>query len=97
MANNLIRDSKVVIADRKKKYPKLGGPRKYPKKYCWTLLSNKLVIREVRYFKSNNKGAYHFFHYKGSVTTRGMRVPHDMFLYETYKDAFQDVPEVHHE
>ena len=44
--------STISLSDRKIKYPKIGGPRKYPSMYCWSLIGVTLRGEEVRYFKS---------------------------------------------
>ena len=78
------------IADRKVKYPTLGGPRKYPSKYVWQINNNQLEIVEVRYF---NNG-YYFFHYENGSTKRTKRVPNDITMYKTRNNAFRYIPKV---
>ena len=84
--------SKIIIADRKKKYPKLGGPRKYPSKYVWQLNNNKLEIVVVRYFVHKGSKGYYFFKYENMVTTRGKYVPSDLKLYKSRDKAFKNIP-----
>jgi len=89
-----VRNSSVRLSNRKKKYNKVGGPRKYPSKWCWEFIGNSIHCVEVRYF-SQQKG-YYFFKYANSVVTRGARVPIDRMLYDTPIDCYNNRPGVIH-
>ena len=82
--------STVSLSDRKKKYPKIGGPRKYPPMYCWSLNGNYLTIEEIRYFKSGYD--YYFFKYENKMMTRTKRVPSDRPKYMSKAAALMDIP-----
>ena len=82
--------STVSLSDRKKKYTKIGGPRKYPPMYCWSLNGNYLTIEEIRYFKSGYD--YYFFKYENKMMTRTKRVPSDRPKYMSKAAALMDIP-----
>ena len=82
--------STVSLSERKKKYPKIGGPRKYPPMYCWSLNGNYLTIEEIRYFKSGYD--YYFFKYENKMMTRTKRVPIDRPKYMSKAAALMDIP-----
>ena len=82
--------STVSLSDRKKKYPKIGGPRKYPPMYCWSLNGNYLTIEEIRYFKSGYD--YYFFKYENKMMTRTKREPSDRPKYMSKAAALMDIP-----
>ena len=85
--------SKVVLSKRATKFKNMGGPRKYPRKYVWQIIDNKLSLQEVTYFKSND--AYYFFTYEaGKPMVRNSRVPSDLTLFDSVKDAYNNIPEV---
>ena len=82
--------STISLSDRKIKYPKIGGPRKYPSMYCWSLIGVTLRGEEVRYFKSGY--AYYFFKYENKRMIRTKRVPDDRALFPNIKAAQRDKP-----
>lgn len=89
-----VRNSVTRYSARKKQHDKVGGPRKYPSKYCWEFIGHAIHIVEVRYF-SQQQG-YYFFKYQNGVTQRGARVPNDRLLFDNPIDCYNDRPKVIH-
>tara|TARA_Y100001973_G_C5175202_1_gene321478 strand:+ start:914 stop:1243 length:330 start_codon:yes stop_codon:yes gene_type:complete len=92
--SNGIRNSTNRVSNRKKKYDTVGGPRKYPSKYCWEFIGNSIHCVEVRYFSISQK--YHFFKYANGILTRGPQVPTDRMLHDTPIDCYNNRPGVIH-
>jgi len=92
--SNGVRNSSVKLSKKAKKYNNIGGPRKYPSKWCWEFLGNAIHCVEVRYF-SQQKG-YYFFKYQKSTTIRGARVPKDRELFDNPIDCYNNRPVVIH-
>tara|TARA_R100001198_G_scaffold61679_1_gene35882 strand:+ start:375 stop:692 length:318 start_codon:yes stop_codon:yes gene_type:complete len=91
--SNGVRNSIVRHSGRAKKY-KMGGPRKYPSKWCWEFIGHQIHCVEVRYFSTTQK--YHFFKFQNSVMTRGSRVPSDRQLFDSPIDCYNNRPGVIH-
>ena len=83
--------SKVVPQGRATKF-KMGGPRKYPSKYVWQIIDNNLSLQEVRYFKNKKYAGYYFFTLENSILTRNSKVPSDLTLFDSVKDAYNNIP-----
>ena len=89
--------SKVVLSKRATQFKNMGGPRKYPSKYVWQLIDNKLSLQEVRYFhfiKRSKDSGFYFFTFIDGKTTRRSKVPSDLTLFDSVKDAYDNIPEV---
>ena len=89
--------TKVVLSQRAIKFKNMGGPRKYPSKYVWQIIDNNLSLQEVRYFhfiKRNKDSGFYFFTFIDGKTTRRSKVPSDLTLFDSVKDAYDNIPEV---